>query len=51
VCYTLDAGPNVHCICIRNDAEQVSEALQVLSGIEEVRIAPPGGSAKLLQSP
>ena len=51
VCYTLDAGPNVHCICIRNDAEQVSEALQVLSGIEEVRIAPPGGSAKVLQSP
>ncbi|MBZ0297526.1 MAG: diphosphomevalonate decarboxylase, partial [Anaerolineae bacterium] len=23
VCYTLDAGPNVHCICVREDAEDV----------------------------
>ncbi len=30
VCYTLDAGPNVHCICVRKDAEQVSERLRAL---------------------
>ena len=36
VCYTLDAGPNVHCICVRNDAEQVSERLKALSEVLEV---------------
>ncbi len=51
VCYTLDAGPNVHCICVRNDSEQVSVALRTLSGVKEIRIAQPGGPAKVLQSP
>jgi diphosphomevalonate decarboxylase len=50
VCYTLDAGPNVHCICIRNDAEVVSEGLKRLSGVTEVRTANPGGPATLIPS-
>jgi diphosphomevalonate decarboxylase len=50
VCYTLDAGPNIHCICVRTDAEQVSAALQALSEVKEVRIAHPGGPAEVLQS-
>lgn len=48
VCYTLDAGPNVHCICVREDAEQVSSGLRSMSEVEDVRTAAPGGAAVLL---
>lgn len=50
VCYTLDAGPNVHCICIRNDAEQVRRGLAAVSGVIEVRAAGAGGAACLVNS-
>lgn len=48
VCYTLDAGPNVHCICVRNDAEIVSQRLQAMSEILDVRIASPGNGAQVI---
>jgi diphosphomevalonate decarboxylase len=48
VCYTLDAGPNVHCICVRSDAEQVSTRLRALSDVLEVLNASPGGGAQLI---
>lgn len=48
VCYTLDAGPNVHCICARDDALQVSKALQALSGVMDVRTAHAGGPAQIM---
>ena len=48
VCYTLDAGPNVHCICVRDDAEEVRAGLKKLSEVLEVRTAAPGGPAVLL---
>jgi diphosphomevalonate decarboxylase len=51
VCYTLDAGPNVHCICIRKDAEQVKDGLKVLSGVLNVLTAPPGGPSKIIENP
>ena len=50
VCYTLDAGPNVHCICVRNDAAEVSARLQALSEVQEVLTAAPGGGAQLVTS-
>jgi diphosphomevalonate decarboxylase len=50
VCYTLDAGPNVHCICVRKDAEQVKTGLQSMSGIVNILTARPGGPAILLPS-
>ena len=31
VCYTLDAGPNVHCICAASDADAVTRRLRALS--------------------
>jgi diphosphomevalonate decarboxylase len=49
VCYTLDAGANVHCICVRDDADAVSEALKRLSEVEEVRAAPVGGGAVIIE--
>jgi diphosphomevalonate decarboxylase len=48
VCYTLDAGPNVHCICLRSRANEVSERLKTLSGVEDIRIAGVGGPAKII---
>jgi len=50
VCYTLDAGPNVHCICIRNDVPQVIDRLKNLSGILDVRVAGAGRGAHLIQA-
>jgi diphosphomevalonate decarboxylase len=48
VCYTLDAGPNVHCICLRDSVDVVSQRLQALSGVQSIRVAKIGGPAKLI---
>jgi diphosphomevalonate decarboxylase len=48
VCYTLDAGPNVHCICLRDSVDIVSQRLQSLSGVQSIRIANIGGPATLI---
>jgi diphosphomevalonate decarboxylase len=48
VCYTLDAGPNVHCICVRKDAETVREILKNISGVLDIRLASVGGSAQVV---
>lgn len=48
VCYTLDAGPNVHCICVRNDADEVSARLKALSEVQDVLTAVPGGGARVI---
>lgn len=50
VCYTLDAGPNVHCICVREDAETVRKELSGLSEVVDVRLAAPGGAAQIVAS-
>lgn len=48
VCYTLDAGPNVHCICERKDADTVRERLSKLSGILDIKVAGVGGAAHII---
>jgi len=48
VCYTLDAGPNVHCICVRNDVQQVIQRLKTLSGILDIKVAAAGKGAELI---
>ncbi|MFZ4828355.1 MAG: diphosphomevalonate decarboxylase [Phototrophicaceae bacterium] len=45
VCFTLDAGPNVHCICLSNDAPQVQSRLRELEGVIDVLVATPAGAA------
>jgi len=50
VCYTLDAGANVHCICVREDADEVSRRLRTLSEVIDVRIAAPGTGASIINS-
>ena len=49
VCYTLDAGPNVHCICARDHADTVRTRLSGMSGVLDVRVAGVGGGAQIVQ--
>lgn len=49
VCYTMDAGPNVHCICIRNDSEAVSDLLKPLPGVVSLRMAGVGDKAVIVE--
>ena len=50
VCYTLDAGPNVHCLCPADAAGDIAQRLQALPGVSSVLSAGPGGPARLLDS-
>ncbi|MDX1601258.1 MAG: diphosphomevalonate decarboxylase [Anaerolineales bacterium] len=45
VCYTLDAGPNVHCLCPPEQAEALAGQLRALTGVTELLHATPGGPA------
>jgi len=48
VCYTLDAGPNVHCLCLSEDADEIERRLREINGIVDVLVAKPGKAAKLM---
>ena len=48
VCYTLDAGPNVHCICLASDADAVSSRLRQLSPQIEILQSGVGGGAYVM---
>lgn len=47
VCYTIDAGPNVHVICPAEYAQQVSDSLKLIPEVQQVLVAHPGGAARL----
>jgi diphosphomevalonate decarboxylase len=47
VCYTIDAGPNVHAITEGAEAERVAGLLRSIPGVREVRVARVGGPARL----
>lgn len=47
VCYTIDAGANVHCICLPDALARVRAELSAINGVLEVRAAQPGGAAWL----
>jgi diphosphomevalonate decarboxylase len=51
VCYTIDAGPNVHVICSRTSAEDTAKLLGSIAGVREVRLANVGGPARLVENP
>lgn len=48
VCYTLDAGPNVHVLCLSEALSEVKLRLQEISAVEQILVARPGGAASLL---
>jgi diphosphomevalonate decarboxylase len=47
VCYTVDAGPNVHVICPETEAHIVDKRLRELNGVKDVLVARVGGAAKI----
>jgi diphosphomevalonate decarboxylase len=48
VCYTIDAGPNVHCICSASSLTAVRDQLVSLGNIQEILISTPGPGAALV---
>ncbi len=49
VCYTIDAGPNVHVICESTHQDQVQKLLREMPGVKEVILSGPGGPAQLIE--
>ena len=50
VCYTVDAGPNVHVICAESDAQEVQNKLNEIEGVTKVLVAKAGGAAKIVEN-
>jgi diphosphomevalonate decarboxylase len=48
VCYTVDAGPNVHCLCLAEAAPEVERRLRAELSVNTVFTATPGGGARVL---
>jgi diphosphomevalonate decarboxylase len=48
VCYTVDAGPNVHVICPETEAQIVDKRLREIKGVENVLVARAGGPAQIV---
>ena len=48
VCYTVDAGPNVHVICPEEDAHIVDNQLREIDGVMDVLVAKAGSAAKII---
>lgn len=49
VCYTIDAGPNVHVLCPADWAQRIIGRLGQLAGVENVLSAAPGGPARVIR--
>lgn len=50
VCYTIDAGPNVHCLCLPEVAPEVERRLRHNLDVTKIFVAGPGGPARLVAS-
>lgn len=50
VCYTIDAGPNVHVLCSEDYANDINGWLGQLHGVEKVLTAAPGGPTRVMES-
>jgi diphosphomevalonate decarboxylase len=48
VCYTVDAGSNVHVLCLGEYAKEVEKRLSQLPNVRAVLIAGVGGGAQLV---
>jgi len=50
VCFTIDAGANVHCLCESSAADEVNQRLRSIAGVHDVLTVTPGGPARLVES-
>jgi diphosphomevalonate decarboxylase len=48
VCYTVDAGPNVHVVCLETEANLIEQKLRQIEGVPNVLVARAGGPAKIV---
>jgi diphosphomevalonate decarboxylase len=48
VYFTLDAGPNIHCLCEAKDALEVERRLRNLKGVEDVLVSGVGEGVRLV---
>jgi diphosphomevalonate decarboxylase len=48
VYFTVDAGPNVHCLCLASDAGEVEKRLKAVPGVQEVVVSGPGDGVRLV---
>jgi diphosphomevalonate decarboxylase len=48
--YTVDAGANVHVICLGDSAKEVEKRLREIPGVSDVLVAGVGGAAKVVES-
>ena len=46
VYFTIDAGPNVHCLCRAADAGEVENRLKAVPGVQEVVVSGPGAGVR-----
>ena len=51
VCYTIDAGSNVHAICTGASVGETAKLLGSITGVREVRLSNVGGPARLVENP
>jgi len=49
VCYTVDAGANVHVLCPENEADEVTTRLGKIPGVKDVLMARVGGPARIVE--
>ncbi len=49
VCYTVDAGPNVHVLCLEKDLLEVRSRLGKLPTVKNILVAHAGGPARLME--
>jgi diphosphomevalonate decarboxylase len=47
--FTMDAGPNVHCLCQPEDAGAVERRLRALPGVQNVIASGPGAGVRLVE--
>lgn len=50
VCYTVDAGPNVHVLCTANHVEEVQRRLIAIDDVQTIIHAQPGPAAHLIDT-
>ena len=39
VCYTVDAGPNIHVLCLEAEAQMIEKRLREINGVDNVLVA------------
>ena len=49
-CYTVDAGANIHVICLETESNAVNKRLREIDGVEDVLVAHAGGPAQLVKN-